>query len=202
VAASGGYYISAGADRIIAEPMTITGSIGVIAQAFTARQLLNKIGIQPETITATQATRKDVMDWTRDWTDADRQMLRKFLDYGYERFLEVVYQGRQQHLTREQVRAIGTGEPFTTEQAMEHHLIDQEGYLDDAVDAAKKLAGMASASRPRVTVVTRPAGLFGSLMGGSGVHLSLAEWKDPDRVRRLLVELSQPRLEYRLDWGR
>ncbi len=200
IAASGGYYISAGADEIVAEPMTITGSIGVIAQAFTVGELLTKLGIEPETIVATGATKKDTLDWTRSWTEADRDMLRKFLDHSHERFIQVVYQGRQDHLTPELVREAATGEPLTARQALDVKLIDQEGYLEDAIDAAKTRAGMALTARPRVTIITRPQGLFASLMEVSARPSRAANLSDSQWVRRVIADLSQPQLEYRFRW--
>ncbi|MEE9212038.1 MAG: signal peptide peptidase SppA [Phycisphaeraceae bacterium] len=197
IAASGGYYIAAGSDYIIAEPTTITGSIGVIAQGFTIGELLNKIGVKPETVTSTEAVKKDVLDWTRDWTDEDRELLRRFLDSGQERFVQVVLKGRPQ-MSEQDVKQVATGEPFTAQQALQHKLIDGEGYIEDAIEQAKKLAGLAASDRPEVTVISPPRSLLDTIMGTSSSPLD-GPTISGEQVRRVLTELATPKLEYRLN---
>ena len=194
VAASGGYYIAAASDHIVAEPTTLTGSIGVISQGFTVQGLLEKVGVTPETISATEATKKDVLNPTRAWTEEDRRALTFILDDAYETFVQVVDNGRP-NLATDQVRALATGEIFTSNQAQNNGLVDQEGYLEDAIDKAKQLANIDADVQPYVTVMSpaRSLGLLGAL-GWSGVESTTF---DGEKLRRLLSEAAAPRLEYR-----
>ncbi len=206
LATSGAYYISAGADHIVAEPTTITGSIGVIAQGFTFQELLAKIGVKPETIIADGSNRKDVLDPTRDWTEEDRAVLRKFLDSGHERFIKTVYTGRKRkykNITLEQVAEAATGEPFTTKEAMERFkwkLVDSEGYLEDAIDQAKLLAGIAKTDKVQVTQLQPPRSVM--------QQIGLIDYQGPDmknfgaeQVRQWMVEFATPRIETRWSPG-
>lgn len=202
IAASGGYYIAAGCDYIVAEPTTITGSIGVIAQGFTIAELLQTIGIKPETITSTHANKKDLLDWTRDWTDNDRRLLRRFLDHGQERFVKIVHHGRRKHMSLKQVTQIATGEPFTAQEALDNKLIDEEGYLEDAIESAKQLLGMATQDQPEVTIMQQPVPLLKRIANVTSPSVGDRLGDLPfnaDQARQLLIELTRTRLEYRLD---
>lgn len=208
-AASGGYYVAMDADRIIAEPTTSTGSIGVIAQAFTLEQLMDKVGVTAEIITSSDSTRKDMLNTFRAWEDDDRAKLRQILDNNYEQFVDVVDAGRAD-LTRDEVRALATGEVFTVDAAQEHELIDDVGYLADAIDAAAAAADIDV--EPQVTIMRPPGGmgLLGLLLGrapttaGTEVPMSVAELANdaeltdlsPKRVRDWLHEASTPRMMY------
>jgi protease-4 len=208
LAASGGYYVSCMADTIFAEPTTITGSIGVIAEAFTFHGLLEKVGVHPETITSTPAIRKDMMNPTRPWTDADREFLRGLLDHSHERFVQKVFEGRQDNkMTLEEAQRLATGEVYTTTRAKELKLIDGEGYLDDAIDDAARLAGLTG--KPTVTRMNprQGVGIVVGLTGvnapgpGAGAGVGNAELKlDAEALRKEAAELAAPRLEYRVRW--
>ena len=195
MAASGGYYVAAPADKILAEPTTITGSIGVIAQAFTVQDLLQKVGVQPEIIAATDATKKDLLNPMRAWTDTDRDTLRMILDDAYERFVEIVAAGRTS-LTIEEVREIATGEVFTSAQALENKLVDAEGYMGDAIDAVKELAGIPSDVDPLVTKISQSTRF--SWLGGMGGAIDAPIMISAHNIRRWIGELETPRFEYRV----
>jgi protease-4 len=196
-AASGGYYISADADFIYVEPTTLTGSIGVIAQAFTVEGLLDKVGVKPEIIAATEATQKDILSPFRSWTEKDRAELRVILDSAHVRFVDIVAQGRSKVLTREQVAALATGAPYTASQALENKLVDAEGYLDSAIAKAAELAQFPANAKPHVVVVAPPKGFsLLSLIGGQSSAPSAAELLDSQRIRKVAGELSMPQLEY------
>ncbi|HEX7010758.1 MAG TPA: signal peptide peptidase SppA [Phycisphaeraceae bacterium] len=196
-AASGGYYVASPADLIVAEPTTITGSIGVIAEAFTIDGLLGKVGVTPEVIASTESTKKDMLSPMRPWTEQDRQKLRELLDQAYARFVEVVYQGRASKLSREQVHELATGEVFTAEAAQDLGLVDQIGYLDQAIEAASSEAGIPAGVEPLVTVMRQPHGL-GLLGLVRSPAPQPASWLDGRQVRQWALELSQTRLAYRL----
>ncbi len=194
VAASGGYYIAAPADYIIAEPSTITGSIGVIAQAFTVQELLGKIGVKPELIVSTQSTKKDMLNPVREWTPQDRQMLRSILDHAYDQFVGVVEQGRR-GLDKQQVQQLATGEVYTAQQAQANQLIDAQGYLDAAIVKARELAGIGQDEEPMVTIMSPPRGL--SLFGAIRSPVTDPGSIGTPLIRRWLTDLSTPQIEYR-----
>lgn len=135
-AASGGYYISCGADRIIAEPSTITGSIGVIGIVFTYPRLYDKIGINWSTVK--KGAHADFGATYRDWTDEEKQILNNTIESTYDRFIGVVASGRK-NLTREQVDAVAQGRVWTGAQAKENGLIDDLGGLDKALQHMQEL---------------------------------------------------------------
>jgi len=193
VAASGGYYVAAPSDYIIAEPSTITGSIGVIAHMFTVQELLKKIGVTPEIIVATHAVRKDMLSPMRDWTEEDRRALRVILDSSYDRFIDIVAKGRE-NLSPEQVKRLATGEIYTSQQALENRLIDGHGYLGTAIDKACELAGISEDIEPLVTMMSPPRSL--SLLGGLSAPVGLKSITSQG-VRRWIGELGAPRIEYR-----
>ncbi|MDY6045170.1 MAG: signal peptide peptidase SppA [Peptoniphilus sp.] len=134
MAASGGYYISAPAEKIYAAPATITGSIGVIMGGNNISGLLDKLGISDQTIKS--AAHKDIGSTTRPMTDEERQILQGVVDDMYGGFLKVVSEGR--HIPIDQLRPLADGSIFTGNQAKANGLIDEIGYEDDALNALKK----------------------------------------------------------------
>ena len=138
VAASGGYYIALGADRIFANPGSVTGSIGVIATIPQIDQLLAHIKIRVDTIQS--GTYKDSGSPFRPMNDMDRQLFQSVIDDIYEEFIRVVSEERQ--LEIDEVRQLADGRVFTGRQAKELNLIDQVGSMDDAVDWLAEELGM------------------------------------------------------------
>jgi len=197
VAASGGYYIAAASDLIVAEPTCITGSIGVMAQAFTVEQLLGKIGVTPEVLVATGSPQKDVANnLMRPWTDTDRDKLRMVLDHAYEQFVTVVEQGRGQvtDLTSEQVRVLADGRIFTADVAKDEKLIDEVGYLDDAIRVTKESLSLPSGVDPQVTVIGAPQSLLSSLLHAR--FSPPAVQLDAGQLRQWANEWSTPQILY------
>jgi protease-4 len=150
VGASGGYYVAAAADTILAHPASVTGSVGVIMLTVNANGLLEKIGLQ--TTAVTSGPRKDMGSPFRPMTPEERAIFQGVIDSFYERFLAVVHEGRPA-LSPEQVRKLADGRIFSGEQAMANGLVDGIGYLDDAIELAKRTAGVSEA---RVVVYRRP----------------------------------------------
>ncbi|MDA8099625.1 MAG: signal peptide peptidase SppA [Nitrospiraceae bacterium] len=138
VAASGGYYIAAAGDRIIANPGTMTGSIGVKMEFASVEKLLEKIGIKGMVIKAGEY--KDIGSPYREMTDAERKLLQAVIDDVHSQFIKAVADGR--HIDVEQVKAIADGRIFTGRQAMELKLVDQLGDLEDSIAEAAKMAGI------------------------------------------------------------
>jgi protease-4 len=141
VAASGGYYLAMAADQIYAHPTTITGSIGVIMSLYNAEDLCKKLGVASDAIKS--GPNKDIGNPTRKLTPEERAIMQGMVDQFYDRFVAVVAAGRQ--LPETQVRAIADGRVYSAAQAKEMKLIDEIGYLDDALRRAKELAGIADA---------------------------------------------------------
>ncbi len=196
LAASGGYYVSAGADEIYAQPTSITGSIGVMSSAWTFQELMEeKLGIKPEIITATGSPDKDTANNIfRDWTDEDRAVMRDLIDAMHERFAQVVVQGRSGVLSEAEARALCTGKVYTADDARQVKLIDQVGYLDDAIAAAQRGAALS----PDAKVIRYD--MRGSLSEILGVKTTppgrLSVKMDGEAARKLLIELATPRMMY------
>jgi len=150
LAASGGYYVALAADTIIAHPTSVTGSIGVIALKFNAKGLMEKIGIEDETIKA--GDKKDLWSPFRSSTEEEREILQNMLNNFHERFMSVVAKGRKD-LTMGQIKMLADGRVFSAEQAVKEKLVDEIGYLDDAIELVKKKAGI---DKARVIVYHRP----------------------------------------------
>ena len=150
LAASGGYYVALSADTIIAHPTSVTGSIGVIALKFNAKGLMEKIGIEDETIKA--GDKKDLWSPFRPNTEEEREILQNMLNNFHRRFMDIVDKGRKD-ITMEEIRMLADGRVFSAEQAHEEKLIDEIGYLDDAIELVKKTAGI---DKAKVIVYHRP----------------------------------------------
>jgi protease-4 len=137
-AASGGYYISTKADKIIALPTTQTGSIGVISQIINVEGLLEKLGIQIETFTGGKY--KDMYRGFRELTPEEEEIMQEMVDDYYEHFINVVAEGRG--LNEEDIRNLATGQLYSGTKAKELGLVDELGDLDTAINWAAELAGI------------------------------------------------------------
>ncbi len=137
VAASGGYYIACAADRIVAHPTTMTGSIGVIMLNFNLEGLLGKIGVRNETFKA--GAHKDLLSPFRGATREERRIVQSILDSLHARFVTVVREGRPQ-LDPARIGELTDGRIFDATQAVQAGLVDQIGDLEAAIDVAKAAA--------------------------------------------------------------
>jgi len=138
VAASGGYYIACAAQKIYANPGTITGSIGVILQFTNFEELLRKIGFRMEVVKS--GPYKDVGNPGREMTAEEKAYLQEMVDNVHQQFVRDVARGRGMKV--EKVREVADGRIFTGEQAMELGLVDELGNLKDAINAAAKMAAI------------------------------------------------------------
>ncbi len=138
LAASGGYYIASACDTIVANPGTITGSIGVIMEGGNVKGLLEKLGIEPQIVKA--GTYKDMGSPARPMTDAERALLQEMIDSVHTQFITAVAAGR--NMDKDQVRALADGRIFSGEQAKVAGLVDALGGLEDAVATAASRAGI------------------------------------------------------------
>lgn len=150
VGASGGYYIASAADTVLAHPSSVTGSIGVIMLTVNARGLLEKVGLEATAVTS--GPRKDMGSPFRTMTTEERTIFQELIDSFYQRFLSVVQEGRP-HLQMDQIKKLADGRIYTGDQAKASGLVDEIGYLEDAIELAKKKAGLTEA---RVVTYKRP----------------------------------------------
>jgi protease-4 len=138
LAASGGYYISAKADKIVALPGTLTGSIGVISELPNIKGLYEKLGIEVDVFKS--GKHKDMYAGLRELTPEEQELLQEMTDQLYGQFVQVVAEGRG--LTVGRVKELATGQLYTGEQAKALGLVDELGGLDTAIDLAADLAGV------------------------------------------------------------
>jgi protease-4 len=157
VAASGGFYIAAACDQIIANPGSITGSIGVILQWFDMKDLVRWAKLKPETITS--GALKDAGSPYRELTDAERQYFQGIVAQLHSQFVRDVANGRSGKMKLVEVQRVADGRIFTGEQALELKLVDGLGSIDDAVRTAGKLAGI-KGEPTRLWPKRREPGLF------------------------------------------
>jgi protease-4 len=172
VAASGGYYISAPADRIVANPGTITGSIGVIMVVPNLKGLLEKVGIKTEVVKS--GKNKDLASVFRGIGDEERQIIQGVMDDVHEQFIAAVAEGRKMEIDK--TRKISDGRIFSGRQAIGVGLVDEIGDLDDAVKVAGKMAGI---DGEPVVVSKSEKGVISKLLDG----------KMPEELSRVLPDL-------------
>jgi len=138
ISASGGVYIGMGAHHIVANPGTITGSIGVILRGNNLERLLDRIGVSFKVIKS--GPYKDILAFDRELTDPEKNILQELIDVSYGQFVRTVAEGRQ--LTEETVRSFADGRIFTGEQALGLGVVDRLGGEADAKHWAAELAGL------------------------------------------------------------
>ena len=184
VADSGGYYTSVACDKIIAEPTVITGSIGVIIGYLVVQHLFEeKLGIQPVIIKSGQ--KKYWPSSFRQPTPEELQYLQdKVLSPAYERFVQIVNEGRPS-LTLADVKRLSDGSIYGAAEALDEKLIDEIGYLDEAIELAKSLAGIEKA---HVVQYRKPFSLSDFLHSAS---TNIASFN-----RTSLYDLSRPQALY------
>lgn len=156
VAASGAYYICCGADRIVAQPTSIVGSVGVIFEAFDIQGTLYKLGVRSDPIKS--GVLKDMGSPFRQRTPQETQIMQQMVNEYFHRFEGVVQSNR--HVSPDAMRQIATGRVFTGREGKELGLVDEEGLLDDAIALARKLG---DAPNAKVVLYRRPYGYGGSI---------------------------------------
>jgi protease IV len=165
LSASGGYYISCPANYIMADPGTITDSIGVFAMFFDLSGLYEKLGISHETVK--RGKYADLSSTFRGRTPEEMEMLKKVVQDFYQGFIERVANGRK--LTKEQVDQIGQGRVWTGRQAKENGLVDELGGLSKAINKAKELVGMKPDSLVKLVHLPKPKFSLHGLMREIGL---------------------------------
>ena len=135
VAASGGYYIAMAGDSIMVHPTSLVGSIGVLALKLNLEELMGKVGVELEVVKS--ANKKDFMSPFRPLTEEERALFQETIDQYYDRFVDVVVLNRDR-LDNKAVNLLADGRVYNARQALENHLVDSIGYLQDLFDLAKK----------------------------------------------------------------
>jgi protease-4 len=184
LAASGGYYISAPADLVMANPATLTGSIGVITQIPNLEELMEKIGV--EVVVIKSGIHKDEGSPFREMTEEEKAIWQAIIGEAYGQFVAIVAEGRG--LPEEKVREIADGRVYTGKQAMELGLVDELGNLPQAIDRAAELGGIEG--EPRLVEYHRPPTLFETFFG------ALTSPFQPFDMIRLLDLEGRPSLQY------
>ena len=179
VAASGAYYVACAADSIVANPGTLTGSIGVIMSFPNTEELFRKVGVRFETIKTGKY--KDTGSMWRPMTDEERALLQGVLVNVYDQFIGVIVEGRE--MERDDILPYADGRIFSGDQAAAYGFVDRLGTIDDAIDMAASLAGL----DPRPSIVRK-------VRRRVSVFQFFEESMNP--MGRLMG--SGPRLEYRL----
>ena len=163
VGASGGYYIAAAAEEIIAHPTAITGSIGVVMMKFNVEGLMGKIGVEEQTVKS--GDKKDILFPFRRATPEEVKLGQEIIDQLHARFLDVIMARPGNRLSLDELRRLADGRIYTAGQALEGKLIDRIGYLDDVIATVRKKAGDDSA---RVVSYYRPGTYKGSIYADAG----------------------------------
>jgi len=158
VAASGGYYIACASDRIVANPGTITGSIGVLMEFTNIEELFKKIGIKG--VVLKSGEHKDIGSPFREMTPDEKKIVQDVIDNVHQQFIEAVVKGRK--MDREKVVQIADGRILTGEQAKQLGLVDEMGNLQDAIDMTAKMVGIVG--KPNVLYTKKKFSLWNLLL--------------------------------------
>jgi len=170
VGASGGYYVATAADRIVAHPTTITGSIGVILVKFNMAGLMAKLGVEEQTVKS--GDKKDIMSMFRRSTPEEEKMAQDIIDQFHNRFLDAILERPGNKLSRDELKPLADGRVYTADQALNAKLIDEIAYLDDVIAEMRKNIGD---DRARVVSYYRPGGYRGSIYSGGETNALPAE---------------------------
>ena len=194
-AASGGVYVSMGADHIVAHPDTFTGSVGVILSLTNLQELYDYIGIKDNTIKSGKF--KDIGSTSREMTADERKLLQDIIDETYENFVTVVADSRK--LSKEEVKTWADGRIMTGRQALKVKLVDELGYEQNAINKAATLGGITGEPRVVIFKNQRPIDqLLGGFMSQTleqAMTNALARWLGVSAER--LNDVQAPRLEFR-----
>ncbi|WP_141432033.1 signal peptide peptidase SppA [Bacillus sp. 03113] len=187
MAASGGYYVSAAADKIFASPETLTGSLGVIMHGYNYEGLAEKYGVKFETIKS--GPYKDIMSPTREMTEDERKILQSMIGNSYEGFVKVISEGRG--LPVDEVKKIADGRIYDGRQAKDLKLVDDFGYFDDVVAQLKKDHHLKNAKVIQYTANTGIASLL-----NMSARKMIGEDMELYGLAKLLSHPNSPRLMY------
>ena len=160
VAASGGYWIAMASDTIVAEPTTLTGSIGIYGGKFNMSGLYEKLGFSRDGVSS--APNADFFSDNRSFTDEERARFRHMIESGYHAFLERVAEARG--MTTDEVHAVAQGRVWSGQMALEHGLVDELGGLERAITLAKEKAGFNASDPFELVVYPEKKSIFEALL--------------------------------------
>ena len=163
VAASGGYYISMGADRIFAEPGTVTGSIGVVGGKMAMKGVYDKLGIDTESIS--RGENSGIFSTTDKFSASERKVIEKMMKDIYAQFTAKAAEGRK--MDKAKLEKLAGGQVFTGRVAKRNGLVDEVGTLRDAIQSAKRLAGIDPGKKVQIMVLPKPENPFEALFGAN-----------------------------------
>ena len=163
VAASGGYYISMGADRIFAEPGTVTGSIGVVGGKLAMKGVYDKLGIDTESIS--RGENSGIFSTTDKFSESERKVVERMMKVVYEQFTSKAAEGRK--MKQDDLEKLAGGQVYTGRVAKRLGLIDEVGTLRDSIQSAKRLAGLDPDKKVELIVLPKPENPFEALFGGN-----------------------------------
>ena len=192
VAASGGYYISMGCDKIFAEPGTITGSIGVTGGKFVVGGLMDKLGVTTDTIAV--GKNGTIFSMTTPFSESEKAAMQRLMDETYKQFVSKAAQGR--NTSFDAIDKLAGGRVYTGRQALKLGLVDTLGTVADAIAAAKKMGGIVEGMKSELLILPKPQGVLESLMSSFGdTDLSASIKVDalgfaPEPVRKVMAKLN------------
>ncbi len=172
LAASGGYYIASAGNFIVANPSTITGSIGVVLESFNLEELYDKIGVKKQTFK--KGEYKDILNEGREITEEEAKILDSLNENVYEQFIDRVAQGR--NLPLEQVKSLANGQVYSGKQAKDLQLVDSLGNLDEAIYQAKSLANIQRYKVIEYSTTSFMDSLFGQVKQTLSPWVWLTSW--------------------------
>lgn len=184
--ASGGYYISASADKIFATSETLTGSIGVIMSGINFSELMENLGIEDQTYKS--GPLKDMGSAVREPSEEDEQVMQEYVDNSYDRFVEVVANGRD--MPEDQVREIADGRIYDGQQAEDNDLIDEIGFPEDALAALKEDEQLQNAQVFEYDVAT--TGFDRTWLGSKIAQTKGIKQSDTDRMLNVIDRIGTP----------
>ncbi|CAM2814236.1 signal peptide peptidase SppA, 36K type [Staphylococcus sp. HGB0015] len=190
LAASGGYYISAPADKIYAGPQTLTGSIGVISESKDYSKLLDDLGIKTNTIKS--GAHKDILSGSRKMTDEERQILQSINKDSFDQFVDVVKKAR--HMSEAKVRKLADGRIYSAQQAKANGLIDQIAYKDQTL---KDLEKAIKADDPQIITFDQNSSDLTSFLGMKSFVNGLRS--DVQNIKQILNNEAQTRPMYKYE---
>ncbi len=197
-AASGGYYLAMLGEKVFASAETLTGSIGVRMGGYEISELLAKLGVKSQIIKSGKM--KDILSDSRAMTDEERQVLQTYVDESFQRFVDVVAEGR--NMSEEQVRKLADGRIYSGAQAKEVGLIDEFGYEKEALQALRDDFNLGNAQA--FTYIAPDLGfanLFPSFLGQLGLTSEETPADQLGKVIEKIESLDDMTLEYRMQGG-
>ena len=190
VAGSGGYWVAMSAHKIIAQPQTLTGSIGVLAGKFSLADLYAKLGITSESVAF--GAKAEIFSTFRPFTPEERRTLKNEILWTYDKFVTKVAEGR--NMTKEAVHQVGQGRIWTGRQAKERGLVDEIGGLTTAIATAKKLAGIAEEEDVSLVIWPKRRSFWETLLGRPAADFGPASLTELKKALRMVRLLEEPRV--------